>query len=115
MEFRNFKLTGDIAQQKQQSPSQAFVTRYEPRIGFIDVLHPVDKQRMIVMKANKKIGKLLRTKRPRPDGYHDPDYEISDSDEEDVVAQLEPNEVYLIHTYQTTRKLAREEIARMTK
>ena len=79
-----------IAKQKQQPPSQTSVTRYEPRIGLIDFLHPVDKQRMIVMKANKKIGKLLRTKRPRPDGYHDPDYEISDSDEEDIVAQLEP-------------------------
>lgn len=115
MEFHKSKLTGDIAKQKQQPPSQTSVTRYEPRIGLIDFSHPVDKQRMIVMKANKKIGKLLRTKRPRPDGYHDPDYEISDSDEEDIVARLEPNEACLIHTYQTTRKLAREEIARMTK
>jgi hypothetical protein len=91
--------------------------RYEPRIGHIDQTHPLDKQRIIVMKMNKKICKRLDQKRPRR--VSDActafvDYELSESDEDEVVLRLEPAAALEVQGFQATRKRAREEIARMT-
>lgn len=89
--------------------------KYEPRYGPIDLSHPVDQHRATVMKYNKKIGKRLMKKRPRPEGYRDPDYELSDSDEDEVFAKLDPEDAAAVRELQAARQCARDEIARLTK
>lgn len=88
--------------------------KYERRIGCIDTEHPYDQKRIEVMKANKKIGLRLVKVRPRPDGYKDPDYELSDSDEDELLPRLKPEDAAVVHAQRAIRKRAREELEHMT-
>jgi hypothetical protein len=115
---------------KSECPSpvtKAPLVMYKRRIGPIDKNHPYDQQRMVIMKINKKIAKILRKKRPRTKDYHDPDYELSDSDEDEVLdlmdmdahPEIGPQTLFSslaerVRALQASRLQAREQLESMT-